>query len=491
MLRFDDTNPSNESDEYTQAILNDIAWLGYDVKNNTRFSSDYFDQIYSFAVHLIKNGHAYVCSLNPDEVRKYRGTLTEKGKESPYRDRSIDENLDLFERMKKGEFKEGQHSLRAKIDMSAGNINLRDPMLYRIKYVSHHRQGNKWCIYPMYDFTHPISDAIEGITHSLCTLEFQDHRPLYDWVIENCDIQNHPQQIEFSRLNLNYTITSKRKLKSLVDQKQVTGWDDPRMPTISGLRRRGVTATSIKDFCDTVGISKQDSVIDISILEEAVRNDLNKVSARRMGVLDPIKVLIKNLEADEILNVPNHPQNESYGRRDMPFSNVIYIDREDFMENPTPGFHRLKPNGRARLMFAYVIECVDVIKDTDGNISELHCNYLPETKGGKKPEGGGKIKGIIHWVCAKSAINADVHLYDRLFEIENPAKNEDVLESLNSKSVQVITNAKLEPSLQTAKVNDKFQFNRLGYFCVDSINSNNRQVFNRTVTLRDVWHKKK
>ena len=487
MLRFDDTNPANESDEYTKSITENIKWLGYDIEQYTRYASDYFDQIYDLAIKLIKSGKAYVCSLSPEKVKEYRGTLTEKGKDSPYRNRPVEENLDLFKRMKNGEFKEGEHALRAKIDMSSGNINLRDPMLYRIKYVHHHRQGNKWCIYPMYDFTHPISDAIEGITHSLCTLEFQDHRPLYDWVIENCGFEHKPQQIEFSRLNLNYTITSKRKLKFLVENNYVSGWDDPRLPTITALKRRGVTPQAIKDLCDITGISKQDSIIDLSIFEEAIRNDHNQNAERRMAVLDPLKVIIKNYKDSEILNVPNHQQKEELGRRDLPFSNEIYIERDDFMEEPIPGFHRLKPYGRARLMFAYVIECIEVIKDEQGNVIELHCNYLPETKGGNKPEDGKKVKGIIHWVCAKSAKDIEVRLYDRLFNEENPAKNDDITQSLNPDSLIIMENAKAEPVLNNAKIEQAFQFNRLGYFCLDKDSTENKKVFNRTVTLRDVW----
>lgn len=490
-LRFDDTNPSNESDEYTESIINDIHWLGYDIEANTHFASDYFDIIYQCAIKLIKKGKAYVCSLSPDQVRQHRGTLTEKGTDSPYRNRSVEENLKLFEQMKNGEFAEGTHSLRAKIDMTAGNINLRDPTLYRIKYAHHHRLGDQWCIYPMYDFTHPISDALENITHSLCTLEFQDHRPLYNWVIEQCEFDRKPKQLEFSRLNLNYTITSKRKLKYLVDHHYVDGWDDPRLPTLIALRRRGVTPTAIRNLCDNVGISKQDSIIDLSVFEEAMRDDLNKTAPRRMAVLEPLKIVINNLESDEILNVPNHPQNPDYGRRDIPFSNEIYIERQDFMEDPVPGFHRLKPGGRVRLMFAYVLECRDIIKDESGHIMEIHCDYLPETKGGKKPEDGKKVKGIIHWVCAKTAVDIKVNLYDRLFNVENPAKCADITESLNPDSLTVLTQAKAEPALQKSSLEATYQFNRLGYFCRDNKTANNSTpVFNRTVTLRDVWQKK-
>ena len=490
-LRFDDTNPANESEEYMNAIIRDVKWLGFDWGDRLYYTSDYFDTLYELAVSLIKKGKAYVCSLSADEVREYRGSLMKPGKNSPFRERSIEDNLDLFESMKNNKFEEGTHSLRAKIDMSAGNINLRDPMLYRIKNVSHHRVGDKWCIYPMYDFAHAISDAIENITHSLCTLEFQDHRPLYDWLVENCEMYHTPRQYEFSRLNLNYTITSKRKLKALVENNYVSGWDDPRMSTLSGLRRRGFTPASIRNFCDTVGVSKQDSIIDMSILDEAIRNDLNQMAPRRMAVLEPLKVILTNYDGGfETLNVPNHPQNSEFGRRDITFSKEIYIDQEDFQEVKTPGFKRLSLNGRARLMNAYVIECHKIIRDADDNIEALECIYLPETLGGKKPEDGVKVKGIIQWLDANNCLDAEVRTYDRLFNVENPSRFENIDDALNPNSLKVIAKAKIEPSLAHAKPESTFQFNRIGYFCADQLDHHqDKPVFNRTVTLRDGWKK--
>ncbi len=490
-LRFDDTNPSNESEEYMAAIKRDVAWLGYDWGDHLRYASDYFDEIYQAAVTLIKKGLAYVCSLSAEETKAHRGTLTEAGKPSPDRDRSIDDNLDLFERMKNGEFKEGEYTLRAKIDMTSGNINLRDPMLYRIRHIQHHRTGDKWCIYPMYDFTHPISDALEGITHSLCTLEFQDHRPLYDWVIEHTDMPHHPQQIEFSRLNINYAVTSKRKLKKLVEDGVVDGWNDPRMPTISGIRRRGFTPASIRHFCDLVGISKQDSIIDMSVLEESVRNDLNPTAERRMAVLRPIKVVITNYPDDkvEMLNVPNHPQNPDLGRRDLPFSKTIYVDADDFMLDPPKKYFRLAPGKEARLLYAYVIRCDEVIQDDQGNVTELRCTYDPDTLGGKKPADGRKVKGNIHWLSAEQAIDAEVRLYDRLFNVENPGAADDVLTTINEQSLETVQ-AKVEPSLVDVQPETRLQFNRLGYFCADQFDSKpGRLIFNRTVALRDTWAK--
>ena len=490
-LRFDDTNPANESEEYMNAIIRDVKWLGFDWGKDLYYSSDYFEQLYTFAIKLIKAGKAYVCSLSPEEVRTYRGSLTEPGKNSPHRDRSTEENLSLFEGMKNGDFEEGAHSLRAKIDMSSGNINLRDPMIYRIKKVDHHRLGNAWCIYPMYDFAHSISDAIEGITHSLCTLEFQDHRPLYDWFVEHCEMPQQPKQYEFSRLNLNYTITSKRKLKTLVEDGHVSGWNDPRMSTISGLRRRGFPAAAIRNLCEMVGISKQDSVIDMSLLEECVRDELNRTAPRRMAVLNPLKVILTNFESDsETLSVPNHPQNPEFGRRDITISKELYIDHEDFEEVASPGFKRLTLNGRARLMNGYVIECKNIIKNAAGEIEAVECIYLPETLGGQKPTDGTKVKGIIHWLDANNCNEAEVRIYDRLFNVENPGKAEDIPEVLNPESLKIITHAKIEPCLTQANPEDAFQFNRLGYFCADEIDyQSSVPVFNRVVTLRDGWKK--
>ena len=491
-LRFDDTNPTTENEEYMNAIMRDVKWLGYDWGSHLYFSSNYFQKLYELAISLIKKKKAYVCSLSPEEVREYRGSLTSPGKDSPYRNRTIEENLELFEKMKNNEFQEGTHSLRAKIDMSSGNMNLRDPMLYRIKNEKHHQTGNTWCIYPMYDFAHAISDAIEEITHSLCTLEFQDHRPLYNWIIEECEMEHSPKQYEFSRLNLNYTITSKRKLKQLVDNCHVDGWDDPRMPTISGLRRRGYTPNSIKNFCDHIGISKQDSIIDMAILEESVRNDLNSSAPRRMAVLNPLMIKITNYDNDnEVIRVSNHPQNPDFGYREISMSNTIYIDHDDFQEIATPGFKRLLPNGRARLMNGYVIECNKVNYDLDNNISFLECTYLPETLGGKKPYDGTKVKGIIHWVDANTCVNAEIRIYDRLFTEESPSTFNNIEETLNKNSLDIIKNAKIEPYLKIANKEEKFQFNRIGYFCADQKeHSEEKPVFNRTVTLRDVWKNK-
>lgn len=486
-LRFDDTNPEKEDLEYISAIQEDVEWLGFKWENTPHFASEYFEKMYDIAIMLIKKGKAYVCDLSADEVRQYRGTLKEVGKNSPFRDRTIEENLTLFEAMRNGEFVAGSKTLRAKIDMSSGNINLRDPALYRIKFAHHPKTGDKWCIYPMYSFAHPLEDATEGITHSLCTLEFQDQRPFYEWIVNEAEFDLKPQQIEFSRLNLNYTITSKRKLKYLVDNNLVSGWDDPRMPTIKGFRRRGYTPESIVNFCETVGISKQDSIIDMSILEESIRNDLNQNSLRKNAVLDPIKVTIKDMPT-QVLNVPNHPQNPYYGRRDITISNTIYIDSEDFVFELEKGMKKLCPDGRIRLMNAYVIDCKKVITDQSGNVIELECNYLPETLGGKKPDDGIKPKGILHWVDADNCIDAEVRLYDRLFNDENPAATENIENSINDESYLLIKNAKVEKSLEEAKAEEKFQFNRIGYFVVDrEDHTKDKLVFNRTVTLRNTW----
>ncbi|MBK2258160.1 glutamine--tRNA ligase/YqeY domain fusion protein [Francisella philomiragia] len=489
-LRFDDTNPDKEDIEYINAIREDVEWLGFRWENEPHFASEYFDKMYELAILLIKKGKAYVCDLSAEEVREYRGTLKEPGRDSPYRERSLEENLKLFEAMKNGEFAEGSKTLRAKIDMASGNINLRDPALYRIKFSHHPKTGNKWCIYPMYAFAHPLEDAIETITHSLCTLEFQDQRPFYDWVIEETEFQQKPQQIEFSRLNLNYTITSKRKLKYLVDNNLVSGWDDPRMPTIKGFRRRGYTSESIRNFCDMIGISKQDSIIDISVLEETIRDDLNKNALRKNAVLDPIKVTIANMPVHE-LNVPNHPQDPEFGRRDITISSDIYIERDDFVFELEKDMKKLSPNGRVRLLNAYVIECKEVITNDDGKIIELICSYLPETLGGKKPNDGIKPNGIIHWVDANNCIDAEVRVYDRLFNHENPASFDDVEDVLNPNSLQIIKNAKVEKSLENITPEQHFQFNRIGYFISDLKDcANENLVFNRTVTLRNTWEAK-
>ena len=491
-LRFDDTNPCNESVEYMEAIQLDVAWLGFDWGEHLTYASDYFETLHELAVGLIKAGKAYVCSLTPEQVREYRGTLTEPGKNSPDRERPVAESLDLFARMRAGEFAEGQYALRAKIYMSAGNINLRDPMLYRIRKVHHHRTGDQWCIYPMYDFTHPVSDALEGITHSLCTLEFQDHRPLYDWVLDNCEVAHHPQQIEFSRLNLNYTITSKRKLKQLVEAGHVTGWDDPRMSTLSAFRRRGYTPAAIRNFCAQIGISKQDSIIDMSILEQALRDDLNETAPRRMAVLKPLKVVIENYPVDQVetISMANHPQHLEWGRRDVAFSQTLYIEQDDFLLDPPAGYHRLAPGKSVRLLNAYVIECVRVETDADGEISCVYCHYLSETLGGKKPADGRKVKGFLHWLSAAQALPAEVRLYDRLFAIENPGAAEDHAAVLNPDSLDVIEQAYVEPSLGEAIAEERFQFNRLGYFCSDQHDHNAQHlVFNRAVSLKDGWKK--
>ena len=486
-LRFDDTNPEKEEMEYINSIKEDVKWLGYDWKENLFSASSYFDELYNIAIRLINKGLAYVCDLSAQEVREYRGTLKEPGKNSPYRNRTVEENLKLFEQMKNGEFKEGSKTLRAKIDMSSGNINMRDPALYRVRFAEHPKTGNKWCIYPMYTYAHPLSDAIEGITHSLCTLEFQDQRPFYDWIVANADFEKRPKQIEFSRLNLNYTITSKRKLRYLVDEKLVSGWDDPRMPTVKGLRRRGYTAESIRNFCEEIGISKQDSLLDVLLLEDSIRNNLNVNALRKNVVLNPLKVVIDDLEA-QTLNVPNHPQNPEFGRRDITISNTIYIEKDDFVIELTKGLKKLSLNGRARLINGFVIECYNVVYDENNEISELHCKYLPETLGGKKPTDGKKPAGIIHWVDANNCLNAQVKLYDRLFLSDNPSKFENLEDSLNKNSLKVILNAKAEKSLKNSKQEEHFQFNRVGYFVADQKeHSKDNLVFNRTVELRNNW----
>jgi len=492
-LRFDDTNPTKEEQEYVDSIKEDIRWLGFDWQEREYFASDYFDQLYEFAIKLIKKGKAYVDSLNADQIREYRGTPTEPGKVSPYRNRSIDENLDIFTRMKNGEFKEGEHVIRAKIDMTSSNLNMRDPVIYRILHKSHHRTGNKWCIYPMYDWAHGQSDSIEKITHSLCTLEFENHRPLYDWFVKELEIYA-PQQIEFARLNLNYTIMSKRKLLSLVEGKYVDGWDDPRMPTLSGMRRRGYTPEAIRTFSERVGMAKRENIIDVSLLEFSVREDLNIKVKRVMAVLNPLKIVITNYPEDQTdeLEAINNPEDNSMGTRKIPFSREIYIDKDDFKEVPPPKFHRLSPGKEVRLRYAYIISCDEVIKDErSGDIIELRCTYFPDTKSGSGTS-SRKVKGTIHWVSAKQAINAEVRLYDRLFSVADPEGEEgkDFKEFINPNSLQILNNSMLEPSLQNAKLGEKFQFERLGYFCVDTKYSTvGSPVFNRIVTLRDSWAK--
>ena len=493
-LRFDDTNPEKEEVEYVDSIKEDIKWLGYDWEDRLFFASDYFEQLYDFAVELIKKGRAYVDSLSPEEIKEYRGTPTEPGKESPYRNRSVEENFDLFEKMRAGEFEEGTHLLRAKIDMSSPNMNLRDPAIYRIRKATHHRTGDKWCIYPMYDFAHGQSDALEGITHSICTLEFENHRPLYDWLLDNLSVPCHPQQIEFARLNLTYTVMSKRKLLALVEKNIVSGWDDPRMPTLSGFRRRGYTPESIKNFVEKAGIAKRESISDISLLEHCIKEDLNKKAQRVMTVLNPVKVIFDNYpeEQTEELDAVNNPEDESMGKRKITFSREIYIEREDFMEDPPKKFFRLSPGNEVRLRYAYIIKCVGVVKDeTTREIKEIHCTYDPETRSGM-PQSSRKVKGTIHWISSSNCLNAEVRLYDRLFTVENPTKDKekDFTDFLNPNSLQVLTNCKVEPWLEDAKPLDKLQFERRGYFCVDSKDSSSKKlIFNRTVPLRDTWAK--
>lgn len=491
-LRFDDTNPVKEEQLYIEAIKKDVAWLGFDWQQHLYHSSDYFEQLYGFAVELIEKGLAYVDDLSAEQMRDYRGTLTEPGKNSPSRERDSNESLDLFKRMRAGEFAEGRYTLRAKIDMAAANINLRDPILYRILNASHPRTGDAWCIYPMYDFAHALSDALELITHSLCTLEFQDHRPLYEWFLEHVSVPSTPRQIEFSRLNINYTITSKRKLKSLVDGGHVSGWDDPRMPTISGMRRRGFTSDAIRNFCAEIGISRQDSVIDIGLLESAVRDDLNTRAPRRMAVLRPIKVVITNMDQDfsQSLLMANHPQDEAQGKREVILTRELYIEQDDFMLDPPSKYFRLKPGGRVRLRNAYVIQCDEVIKDAAGQVIELHCSYDPDTFGGQKPADGKKIKGIIHWVSAQHSLPATVHCYDRLFNVENPAALDDYTQALNPHSFECLTEARIEPDLANFTAEMPVQFTRLGYFVVDAKDhSADKPVFNQIVALRDTWQK--
>ncbi len=496
-LRFDDTNPEKEDMEYIDSIKEDVSWLGFEWLDEPKYASNYFAQLYQYAVELIKQGKAYVCSLSPDEAREYRGSLTEAGKNSPHREQSVEQNLDLFERMKQGEFDESTKVLRAKIDMASPNINMRDPILYRIRKIEHHQTGNEWCIYPMYDYTHCISDAIEGITHSLCTLEFEDHRPLYDWVLDQLQTPSHPQQIEFARLNLNYTITSKRKLKQLVDEKHVLGWDDPRMPTISGLRRRGYTAASIRDFSERIGVTKVDGVVDMSTLEFCIREDLEHSAPRAMCVINPLKVTIESWADDcvEDLSAPVHPKDESMGRRTLKMTRVIFIDRSDFEELPPPKYKRLTIDKEVRLRNSYVIKCNAAIKNEQGEVIELRCTHDADTLG-KKPE-GRKVKGVVHWVSEQYSVPAEVRIYDRLFSEENPdsaaKKHEDAdshfLDFLNPDSLLVMAQARAEISLEGTQAGDSFQFEREGYFTADPDSRDDKLVFNRTVSLRDSWAK--
>ena len=490
-LRFDDTNPSKEEVEYVESIIEDVRWLGGNWDDRLFYASDYFDQLYEWAVQLIKAGKAYVCDLSADEVREQRGTLTEPGRESPYRNRSVEENLNLFERMKAGEFPDGTRTLRAKIDVASPNLNLRDPVMYRILHAEHHRTGDKWCIYPMYDFAHGESDSIERITHSICTLEFEDHRPLYDWYVEQLGIY-HPQQIEFDRLNLTYTLLSKRKLLQLVQQRHVNGWDDPRMPTISGLRRRGYTPEAIRSFCRRVGVSKTNGITELALLEYFLREDLNKRALRAMAVLRPLRVVIDNYPEGQVeqMEAVNNPEDASAGTRTVPFSKILYIEQDDFREDPPKQYFRLSPGREVRLRYGYFITCTGVVKDASGAVTEIHCTYDPATRGGNAPD-GRKVKSTIHWVSAAHAVDGEVRLYDNLFTVENPndaPEGQDFTANLNPNSLEIVQ-VRLEPSLASAAPGDRFQFERLGYFCADLESTQQKPIFNRTVTLRDTWAK--
>ncbi|MCL6621291.1 MAG: glutamine--tRNA ligase/YqeY domain fusion protein [Syntrophobacterales bacterium] len=494
-LRFDDTNPTKEEQEYVDAILEDVRWLGFDWGERLYFASDYFQQMYDYAEMLIEKGLAYVCSLSAEEIREYRGTLTEPGRESPYRRRSVAENLDLFRRMRAGEFPDGAHVLRAKIDMASGNLNLRDPVLYRILHAEHHRTGNRWCIYPMYDYAHPLSDALEGVTHSICTLEFEDHRPLYDWVLDNLPVPCRPRQYEFARLNLSYTVLSKRRLIRLVEGGYVSGWDDPRLPTLAGLRRRGVPPEAIRKFCDLIGVGKRNNLVDMALFEYCIREVLNLTAPRVMAVLRPLKVVLLNYPEGQVEEVQavNNPEDPAQGTRPVPFSRELYIEREDFLEEPPPRFYRLAPGREVRLRYAYFIKCVEVVKNPDtGEIEEVHCTYDPQTKGGYAPD-GRKVKATLHWVSAAHALPAEVRLYDRLFTVPEPgAASGNFLDDLNPHSLVTLTDCRVEPSLGQAAPGSRFQFERLGYFCADPRDCRpGRLVFNRTVSLKDEWEKLK
>tara|TARA_B100000749_G_scaffold277683_1_gene267026 strand:+ start:933 stop:2669 length:1737 start_codon:yes stop_codon:yes gene_type:complete len=492
-LRFDDTNPIGETIEYVESIKEDIRWLGFDWENRELYASDYFEQLYEYAVKLIKKGVAYVCDLSSDEIREYRGTLTEPGTNSPYRSRTVEENLDLFERIQAGEFPDGSRTLRAKINMASSNLNMRDPVMYRILRATHFRQGNKWCIYPMYDFTHGQSDSIEGVTHSLCSQEFEDHRPLYNWYLDELEIY-HPQQIEFARRNLSYTIMSKRKLIQLVEEGHVNGWDDPRMPTLSGLRKRGYTPEAIRDFCSRIGVTKSDNLVDVAMLEHCIRQDLNKHALRVMAVLRPLKVVIDNYpeEQTEELEATNNPENPNMGSRKIPFSRELYIEREDFMESPSKKYFRLAPGREVRLMHAYYVKCERIVKDEKtGEVLQVHCTYDPETRGGWS-ENGRKVKGTLHWVSANHSLEAEVRLYNHLFLKENPddvEDDKDFKSNLNPNSLETLAGCQIEPSLIDANPGNRYQFLRQGYFCVDPDSSSGKPVFNRTVSLRDTWAK--
>ena len=492
-LRFDDTNPDKESPEYVESIKTDVRWLGFNWEDRLTHASDYFPQLYDWAVELIENGKAFICSLSAEEIRASRGTLTEPGSESPFRIRPVAESLELFEKMRAGDFPDGSHVLRAKIDMAAPNIHMRDPTIYRIRHSTHHNTGNRWCIYPMYGFTHPLSDAIEGVTHSLCTLEFEDQRPFYDWVLDNVTISKRPRQIEFSRMSLDYSIMSKRLLTMLVDENRVSGWDDPRLPTLSGLRRRGYTPRAIRNFCTRIGVTKNEQQIEASVLENCVREDLDKNAPRAFAVMDPLKIVIENYPQGQVeqLEAHNHPNDPNMGSRQISFCREIYIDRQDFMEEAPKKFFRLAPGREVRLRYAYFITCTSVIHDSEGQISELRCSYDPESRGGQSPD-GRKVKGTLHWVSVQHALDAEVRQYDRLFQDANPLadRSKDFLELINPDSKAVITSSKVEPGLINAAAGKSFQFERVGYFCVDPESTPSHLVFNRTVELRDSWGKK-
>jgi glutaminyl-tRNA synthetase len=490
-LRFDDTNPSKEEVEYVESIINDVRWLGFDWGSRLFYASDYFEQMYEYAVHLVREGKAFVCDLTADQVRDYRGTLIEPGQESPYRNRRVAENLDLFQRMRAGQFPDGARTLRAKIDMASPNINMRDPVLYRILHAEHHRTGDKWCLYPMYDYAHPISDALEGITHSICTLEFEDHRPLYDWTLDNLPVPCHPQQIEFARLNVSYTVMSKRKLLKLVNEGHVAGWDEPRMPTLAGMRRRGYPAEAIRHFCERIGVGRRENLVDLALLEYCVREDMNRRAPRVMGVLRPLKVVLDNYPEGQVeeLEAVNNPEDPAAGSRKVPFSRVLYLEREDFLEEPPKKFYRLAPGREVRLRYAYFIKCVQVVKDAAGEVVELHCTYDPKTRGGYAPD-GRQVKATLHWVSASHAVPAEVRLYDRLFTRPEPGAEQggDFLADINPNSLEVLPSCCLEPSLAAAAPGSFYQFERQGYFCADLKDSApGALVFNRTVTLRDPW----
>jgi glutaminyl-tRNA synthetase len=492
-VRMDDTDPSGESIEYVESIINDVRWLGFDWGDRLFYASDYFERLYQFAAHLVQAGKAYVCSLSADEIREQRGTLTRPGKESPYRNRPIEENLDLFERMRAGEFEDGAHVLRAKIDMASPNITLRDPVLYRIKRATHYRTGTQWCIYPMYDFAHCLSDSIEKITHSICTLEFENNRPLYDWILDQLNVDCHPQQIEFARLNLSYTVLSKRRLIELVTKGVVAGWDDPRMPTLAGMRRRGYTPEAIRSFCARIGVAKNENLVDMSLLEHCVREDLNERAPRVMGILRPLRVVIENYPEgqEEEFECPNHPQNPSMGSRKVPFSKVLYIERDDFQKNPPKKYYRLAPGREVRLRYSYILKCVSMVEDgKTGEVVEVRCTYDPETRNGPPPD-GHKVEGVIHWVSASHSVSAEVRLYDRLFQVPDPmAKEDDFIKYLNPGSLETLSGCRVEPGLAGAAPGSRYQFERLGYFCAGAEDSSTKKLtFNRIVTLRDSWAK--